>query len=160
ERVALEKAVEGLARLGPLAELDLAARDVEHRVGHRGAVGPGRDELLLARDSRAVIAQVVLRVARPVLRAVGERAVGIAGHELLAARAGGGVVADAALLLRRLAGALLGVGRRLRLRLRRTALGRLGPRLGLSRRHARLLKPLQARVEIDVHVAPPLGLAL
>ena len=71
------RSLEGAARRRPVAELELARRDVEQRVGHLLAVRKGGDQLALRGNGRAVVLLRELRIADPVLRRRRERALWI-----------------------------------------------------------------------------------
>ena len=67
------------AALSP--DRDLRARQIEHGVGHLGAVRPGRNERLLRVRRSAEVAQIEPRVAHPVLCVGGQLIARIALHE-------------------------------------------------------------------------------
>src|SRR6185437_5040545 len=73
-RILANQLFERLPRGGVVAHVALRECDVEQRLGSLAALRPLEEQAPLRRDRCAVIAPRVLRVAEPVLRRRGERA--------------------------------------------------------------------------------------
>src|SRR5262245_48708565 len=138
--VLLDERAQRVARGARLPDLGLRARDVEHRVGRLGILGPQPYDLLLRGDRRLVVAHRVIGVADPVLRRGHQLAAREVRHEILEAGDRELVVAQLELVERRLVRLLLGGCAALALR-----------HLVLELR-LRLLDAAEPRVEVDVEV--------
>src|SRR5512136_357578 len=95
-----DELLQRLARPGGIAELELAAADVEQRVGHLLAVRIARNQLALRGDRAAEILLRKLGVADPVLRRRRERALRVRLDEGLEPADRRGIVATLELLER------------------------------------------------------------